>query len=244
MNKVTNQHSPYGLDLQESCHNCRVRDGGYFCDFSTGTLRSFEDVRYTTAYPEGAVLFVEGQPPRGIFMLCKGRVKLSITSSEGKTLILRIVTPGEILGLHGTLSGEPFQATAETLEPVQVNFVKREDFLRFLREHSEASIRAAEQLSTSYHAACEQIRSLGLSQSAPAKLARFLLDWSAQGQETKQGIKVKLTLTHEEIGQIIGSSRETVTRTLADFRNSSLAVLHGSTLVIQNRPALESYVSC
>ncbi len=237
------QHLPYGLELQESCQDCELRGSGFFCDFSKKTLQNFEAVKYTTAYPKGAVLFLEGQPARGIFMLCKGRVKLSMTSDQGKTMILRIVSAGEALGLQGALSGKPYQATAETLEPVQIDFVKREDFLRLLREHGEVSAHSTDQMSTSYHDACEQIRSLGLSESAPAKLARFLLDWSAQGEATKQGIRVKLTLTHEEIGQIIGSSRETVTRALAGFRSSSLAVLHGSTLLIQNKLALESYVS-
>lgn len=234
--------SPYGLELVESCRNCKLKADGFFCDLSPAALREFEAIKYTTAYPEGAVLFVEGQPPRGVFMLCKGRVKLSITSSEGKTIILRLAQPGELLGLNAAVSGNPYQATAEMLEPSQVNFVKREDFLRLLRLHGDASIHAAEQLSSNYHIACEQIRSLGLSHSAPQKLVRFLLDWSSKGQQTPQGIRVKLSLTHEEIGQIIGSSRETVTRTLGELKNSDLVSLHGSTLVIQNKPALESFV--
>ena len=168
---------------------------------------------------------------------------MSISSSEGKALILRIVGPGELLGLNAAVSGQAYEMTVETLEPCQVTFVKREDFLRFLGEHSEASLHAALQLSGNYHAACEQIRALGLSQSAPEKLARFLLDWSGKGQATTQGIRVKLALTHEEIAQTIGSSRETVTRTLGDFKSKQLAYLKGSTLVIQNKLALERFVS-
>ncbi len=235
--------SPYGLDLIESCPNCKLKSKEFFCSLSPVALKAFEAIKYTTAYPEGAVLFVEGQPPRGVFVLCKGRVKLSITSSEGKTIILRLAQPGEVLGLNAAVSGNPYQATAEMLEPCQVNFIKREDFLRFLRQHGDASIHAAEQLSAAYHTACDQIRALGLSQSAPQKLGRFLLDWSTKGQPTPQGIRVKLTLTHEEIGQIIGSSRETVTRTLGELRSNDLVSLHGSTLVIQNKPALESFVN-
>ncbi len=234
--------SPYGLELVEDCRNCTLRSEGFFCSLSTAALKAFDAIKYTSAYPEGAVLFVEGQPPRGIFMLCKGRVKLSMTSSEGKALILRIVAPGDVLGLNATISNKPYKATAEALEPCQINFVRREDFLRFMREHGEASIRSAQQLSNSYDAACEQIRSLGLSHSAPQKLAKLLLGWSGRGQETKQGIRVKVTLTHEEIGQVIGTSRETVTRTLGEFKSKQLATLQGSTLVIQNKAALEHFV--
>lgn len=235
--------TPFRLDLNESCNDCKLKCADFFCSLPPHCLRSLEAIKYTSTYPEGAVLFMEGQPPRGILVLCKGRAKLSMTSADGKTVILRIVRAGEILGLHAVVSGEPFQATAETLEPCQVNFIKREEFLRFLSGHAEASIRAARQLSSDYHIACEQVRSMGLSRSVPRKLAKFLLDWSNHGQEIKSGTRTKLTLTHEEIGQIIGSSRETVTRALGDFKSRQLAALSGSTLVIQNKPGLEQLVS-
>jgi CRP/FNR family transcriptional regulator, cyclic AMP receptor protein len=235
--------SPYGLELTERCQDCRLKSEGFFCNLSTKALQAFQAVKFTTAYPEGAILFVEGQPSRGVFMLCKGRIKMSMNSSDGKALILRIAGPGEVLGLNAAVSGRPYELTVETLEPCQVNFVKREDFLHFLGYHAEASIRAAQQLSGSYHTACEQIRALGLSHSAPEKLARFLLNWSGKGQQTGQGIRVSLALTHEEIAQTIGSSRETVTRTLGDFKSKQFATLKGSTLMIQNKAALERFVS-
>jgi len=233
---------PYGLELTESCRSCTIRADGFFCNLGAPALKAFEAIKYTTAYPEGAVLFGEGQDPRGVFVICKGRVKLSMTSSEGKTLILRIASPGEILGLNATVAARPYELTAETLYPCQVNFVKREDFLRFLREQGEACMHAAEQLSHNYHTACEQISTLGLAHSVPEKLARLLLEWSEEGEETKQGIRLKLALTHEEIAQIIGTSRETVTRALGDFKSKQLATLKGSTLLIQNKTALENYV--
>ena len=61
------------------------------------------------------MLFVEGQAPRGIFVLCKGRVKLSICASDGKTLILKIAEAGEVLGLSAAVSGAPYELTAETV---------------------------------------------------------------------------------------------------------------------------------
>jgi CRP/FNR family transcriptional regulator len=235
--------SPYGFELAESCQECRLKSEGFFCKLSEKGVRALDAVKFTTAYPEGAILFVEGQPSRGVFIVCKGRVKMSMNSIDGKALILRIAGPGEVLGLNSAVSGRPYELTVETLEPCQVNFIKREDFMRFLGEHAEASIRAAQQLSGSYHTACEQIRALGLSQSAGEKLARFLLNWSGKGQQTGHGIRVRLALTHEEIAQTIGASRETVTRTLGDFKSKQFAVLKGSTLVIQNKAALERFVS-
>ena len=234
--------SPYGLEIVESCLTCKMRAEKLFCNLPTGVLQALESIKYTTAYPKGAVLFVEGQSPRGIFLLCKGRVKLSIGSSDGKMLILKISEPGEVLGLSATISGKPYELTAETLDPCQVNFVKRDDFLRFLREHNEVCLRVAEQLSDKYNTACHEIRALGLSHSAAEKLAKLLLEWTEKNGGRTAG-QMKLTLTHEEIAQMIGTSRETVTRLFADFKKRQFIQLRGSTLVIRNKAALETLVS-
>lgn len=233
--------SPYGLDIIESCLGCKMRADHIFCDLPGVALQAFEQVKYATAYPKGAVLFVEGQAPRGIFVLCKGRVKLSICSTDGKTLILKIAEAGEVLGLSATLSGKPYELTAETIDPCQINFVKRDDFLRFLKEHSEACLRVAEQLSDKYNAACREIRSLGLSHSAAEKLAKLLLEWTNKnGEAAKAEPRLKLALTHEEIAQMIGTSRETVTRLFAELKKKSVVQSKGSTLVIKNKAALKA----
>jgi CRP/FNR family transcriptional regulator len=138
------------------------------------------------------------------------------------------------------MSGSPYEVTAETLHPCQVAFVRRDDFLRFVAKHPEAYQGVVKQLSTLYSGACEQLRTVGLSASAPEKLARLLLDWSPEAKETKQGTVVKLPLTHEEIAEFIGTTRETVTRTLGEFKSRQLVVLQGSTLLISNRSALET----
>jgi CRP/FNR family transcriptional regulator, cyclic AMP receptor protein len=236
--------SPYGLDIIESCLTCKVRSERIFCDLPASALQAFENIKYATAYPKGAVLFVEGQAPRGIFVLCKGRVKLSICATDGKTLIVKIAEPGEVLGLGATVSGKPYELAAETIDPCQVNFVKREDFLRFLREHAEACFKVAQQLSEKYNNACHEVRSLGLSHSAGEKLAKLLLEWSSKnGEGAKQEPRLKLALTHEEIAQMIGTSRETVTRLFADLRKRQIVHTKGSTLVICNKAALKQMAS-
>lgn len=236
--------SPYGLDIIEDCLSCKMRAEHIFCDLPAAALHSFEAIKYATAYPKGAVLFVEGQAPRGIFVLCKGRVKLSICSTDGKTLILKIAEPGEVLGLSATVSGKTYELTAETIDPCQVNFVKREDFLRFLKEHADACFRVAEQLSDKYNTACREIRSLGLSHSAAEKLAKLLLEWSSRsGESNKQEPRVRLSLTHEEIAQMIGTSRETVTRLFAELKKRQIVNARGATLVIRNKAALRALAS-
>ena len=234
--------SPYGLQITENCLICKLRQSGFFCDLPKSSLEDFDRVKYASAYPQGAVLFVEGQPPRGVYIVCSGRVKLSTTSRDGKTLILRIAQPGEILGLHATVAGKAYELTAETLQSSQLDFVRRDDFLKFLQSHADACLNAAQHLSQSCQAAYEMIRSLGLSHSVSEKLARLLLEWAGDGEATEDGIRIKVSLTHEEIAQLIGTSRETVTRVLGEFRDKQLAQLRGSTLWIQNKAGLERLI--
>jgi CRP/FNR family cyclic AMP-dependent transcriptional regulator len=218
-----------------------MRAARIFCDLSTAALQAFERIKYATAYPKGAVLFVEGQASRGIFVLCQGRVKLSLSARDGKTLILKIVEPGEVLGLSATVSGKPYELTAETIAPCQVNFVKREDFLRFLKENSDACFKVAEQLSDKYNNACHELRSLGLSHSAGEKLAKLLLKWGSRIGESAGGEPgVGPALTHEEIAQMIGASRETVTRLFAQLKKRKIVQWKGSTLLVRNKRALEA----
>jgi CRP/FNR family transcriptional regulator, cyclic AMP receptor protein len=232
--------TPYGLDIIENCLSCKMRVAHIFCDLPAAALKTFETIKYATAYPKGAVMFVEGQAPRGIFVLCKGRVKLSICASDGKTLILKIAEPGEVLGLSATVSGTPYELTAETVDPCQVNFVKRDDFQRLMREHSDVCLHVAEQLSDKYNAACRDLRAIGLPHSAAERLAKLLLDWSAQnGESAKAEPRLKLALTHDEMAQMIGTSRETVTRMFADLKKRLIVEKKGSTLRILDKAALK-----
>ncbi|HET7749551.1 MAG TPA: Crp/Fnr family transcriptional regulator [Terriglobales bacterium] len=233
-------HAPYNLEMSDNCLNCQLRGRGFFCQFAGEELRGLAAVSYSTVYPENSVLFVEGQMPRGVYILCRGRAKLSMVSSEGKTLILHISEPGDILGLSSCLLSQPYQATVETLSPCQLNFIRREDFLHYIRSHPEAMFRVAEFLSREYRAACTEIGSLGLAHSAAEKMARLLLDWKETHSNGNGTTVLKLTLTHEEMAQMIGSSRETVTRMLARFRAKNYIEVRGSTLVIRNRAALQS----
>jgi CRP/FNR family transcriptional regulator, cyclic AMP receptor protein len=231
--------TPYGLEITENCVICKLRHSGFFCDLPKQSVEDLDKIKYASAFPPGAVLFVEGQVPRGVYIICSGRVKLTTTSRDGKTLILRIAEAGEVLGLHGTVSEKPHELTAETLQPCQLDFVKRDDFLKFLQSHPDACLHAAQHLSQDCQSAYEMIRSLGLSHSVSEKLARLLLEWASGGEETKEGIRIKVALTHEEIAQLIGTSRETVTRVLGEFREKQFAHLRGSTLLIRNKAALE-----
>jgi len=214
-----------------------------FCDLSPAVANALELESLTTTYPTGAVLFAEGQMPRGVFIVRRGRVKLSICGSDGRTLILRIVEAGGPMGVAAVVAGYKYEATAETQEPCEISFLRQSDLLRLMRQYGELALWVTQHISRDYASTCREIRDLILSDSASEKLARLLVGWLDQNTKSRNPSQMKLALTHEEIGQMIGSSRETVSRLFAGFKKQRLIEQNGSTLVIPDRVALESLIT-
>jgi len=235
-------HAPYGLNILDNCMTCSVREEHLFCNLSIHAGQRLNEIKSTAVYPKGAMLFIEGQQPRGVFVLCAGKAKLSTSSREGKTIITKLSDSGDVLGLNSVISDRPYEVTAEMMEPGQANFIPRDSLLQFLKEHGKVALRVAEQLSRNYYTAYEEIRTLGLATSPSEKFAKLLLSWSPKSTSNDNGTQVKLTLTHEQIAEIIGTTRETVSRLFSEFKRKQLLQLKGSTLIIRNRPALEKIV--
>ena len=234
--------SAYRLPPRTACLNCRARRNGLFCAVSPPALQALLEIRRTSKFPAGAILFMEGEEARGVYIVCEGRVKLLTTNSEGKTLIFKIAKPGEVLGLNEAISGSAHEITAEILEAAQLAYISREDFMKFIKEHGDACLQVAQHLGRDCHLAYDVLRSIGLSNSVEEKLARFLLEWCADGSVANGALRTKLALTHEEIAQLIGCSRESVSRSFSDFKRKRLVVVNGSTLVVPDKAALAAMV--
>ena len=228
--------------ISKNCHNCAMRDDGFFCNFSAATLQDFERIRSTNRYEKGMRLFIEGQPSAGIFILCRGRVKLTTHSRNGRALILRIANPGNVLGLTAALSESVHEATAEVIEQCQANFVRKADFNRFLHDHADAGMNAIRHLCLEYRAAYSKIRSLALSSCVADKLAWLLLDWSKNGVSNNGSVHLTNSFSHEAIAEMIGTTRETVTRLLKNFRERDLISIEGSNLCIRDVYKLEATI--
>jgi len=210
-----------------------------FWTISRESREAFDKIRHTSMFPTSTVIFVEGQGAGGVFVVGEGRVKVSACSSEGKTMIMRIASCGEILGLHASLTGLPHATTVETMQPCTLDFVGRDNFLAFLRGHGDAAVRVTQILSQECMEAYELARTMGLSGSVAERFARFLLDTVDHGQRKNGKAQARLALTHEEMSQVVGTSRETITRLLSEFKKKDMVELRRSTLTICDRPALE-----
>ena len=225
--------------------NCRTtipnRAGKFLNQLTAAAVQDLESTQHVSDLPANRVIFSERDTPDALFIVVSGDVKLSINSSDGRRLSIRIVHAGEVLGLGSVLAATPYEVTAETLYPSRIAKVERQDFLNFLSRHPEAYKAVTEDLSRNVNLACERLRVVGLSTSAPEKLAKLLLDWDENDHHSENQTRFRFCLTHEQIGEFIGASRETVTRTMGAFKDRHLVAFQGSMLTIPSRTALASY---
>ena len=151
--------------MPSSCTRCDYRPDRLFCDMPPESLLAFDEIKSLATHPKATILFAEGRPVRGIFILCDGRAKLSICSDGGKRLTLRVAGPGEVLGLGAVLSNTPYEITAELLDNSQVVFVRKKDLVKFLHEHPEICMEVVRMLSQDLHGAYERVRTIGMIRS-------------------------------------------------------------------------------
>ena len=189
----------------------------------------------------GKLLFAEGEPARGVYILRTGRAVVSISSRAGRVVILRMVQAGDVLGLSSVLRNSLYETTVKTLEPCRTDFISRAELLELIEKSDAATSAVLKMLSREVTELTERTRSLVLPFTASARLAKLLLDLSSENGLGKARItEVDKMLTHEEIAQMICSSRETVTRLLAVFSRRNLIRITSDSILIQDREALDS----
>jgi CRP/FNR family cyclic AMP-dependent transcriptional regulator len=230
---------PYRFAMVDDCLSCPLKRDSDFCSLLTEALAGFNGSGYLSVFPSHVVLLPEGQVPRGVFVLCSGRAKVSAMARDGKQVILKIAGERQVMGLSAVVSGRPSPVTVTTIEHCQVKFIESSSFLELVEHNGSAALACAVALSRDVQTAFQGVHGLLLARSSTEKLARLLLSWVAHEVHNRD-LRVATDFTHEEMAQMIGSSRETVTRLLGDMRRRELIRLEGATLVIPNRIALQA----
>ena len=188
----------------------------------------------------GSVLFAEGESARGVYILRTGSAIVSISSSEGRVVILRTAQAGDVLGLNAVLRHSFYDATVKTLEPSRVNFVSRSDLMELVENSGAGAAVVIKLLSQELAQFTDRARSLLLPQTARARFAQLLLELSKEppGMDSRSGV-IDRVFTHEELAQMIGSSRETVTRLLTSLTRRQIICMTSDNFLIRNLAALE-----
>jgi CRP/FNR family transcriptional regulator len=192
-------------------------------------------------YRRGSVLFEEGEPARGVYILRTGRASVSVSSSEGRVVILHLAQAGDVLGLNAVLRNGAYETTVKTLAPCRISFITRAELMDLIENSDGAAMAVIKILSRELTELMERARSLLLPQTVQGRLAQLLLHWSKEpnGNNSRARVVDKV-FTHEEMAQMICSSRETVTRALAALTRREVIEVTSDSVLIHDRGALES----
>jgi CRP/FNR family transcriptional regulator len=190
-------------------------------------------------YDKDEVIFQEGELAFGLYIVCRGRVKLAKRSSKGKRQILKLVGPGELLGEKTMFDQETYTAYAKTLEPTKLYFIERGAFLDFLRRHPQVAINLIEKLARELKSF--QNRLLEISyEGSTERLARLLLKiGEVCGVPEGDRLYLGIDLSRAELAEMAGISTETAIRTLSRLRERGLVELVGHKIYIRDRAGLE-----
>jgi CRP-like cAMP-binding protein len=188
-------------------------------------------------------VYLPGDPSRQVYLLKSGRVKVSKITDDGKEITLALLKPGDIFGELEALDETPRDTMAEALEDIQLCVIQREDFMRMLEAKPDLSIRLTKLMGFRLRRIESRIEEL-VCRDVPARLAHLLLEISKEfGRQEADGIRLEIRLTHQEIANLIGSTRETVSATLGAFRRQGLLRLDERSILISSRERLTRLLS-
>jgi CRP/FNR family cyclic AMP-dependent transcriptional regulator len=227
-----------------NCLNCPQACKHPFCNLGEKSLSFLEANSIPMEYRRGNILFREGDECSAVFVICSGRVKISASSREGRTFILRIAGPGDVLGMGSALQADEYEMTAEAIEPTHVRAMRTRLFKEMVEGFADASLGAARSLARDYRAAFDEACLIALPGSPAGRLARLLLDWTVDAKRKGPNVPVTMVLTHEELASMTATTRETVTRTLGRFRKDKLISIRGVALTVLQPQALAQLSAC
>ncbi len=191
--------------------------------------------------PADTVIFHEGDPAAAFYMVKSGKVRIYKLSREGREQVLTILGEGQIFGDVPAFDGGPYPATAATIEESELLLVRSEDFQALLGRHPEIAIKIIKVLGQRLRQAMELVRDLSFKQ-VPHRLAGLLLKLAREnGRETGAGIEIDLGMSRQEVAEVVGTSRETVTRELKKMEKAGLLSIDRRKVLVADRERLEAW---
>ena len=186
-----------------------------------------------------AYLFRRGEPGNALFAVLEGRLKATGEGRDGKEMVLSVMDPGEVIGEIALMDQEPRSATVQAVEDVTLLTLHRRDLLPFLERNPKAAIKLAAVLAKRIRNLTELMEDtvfLGL----PSRLAKKLLSLADRyGKQTPEGLKIDLKLPQHELGELVGTSRESINKTLRQWTEENLVHFASGYLTIKDRDKLE-----
>ena len=209
-----------------------------FDGISPSDMQEMEKITRMEEVKKRQPLYLTGDPSRNVYLLKRGRVKIANTAPSGKEVTFDILEAGEVFGELDVLEDAPRSTSAEALDDALICVIPRKDFDQYLAMHPTVMFKLTKLIGLRLKKIQSRVEDL-VFRDVPARLAHLLSELSkTEGVAEKQGIRLKVKLTHQEMANLIGCSRETVSTTMGQFRDDGLIQMDGRTITIVNEKGL------
>jgi CRP-like cAMP-binding protein len=220
--------------IRPSCPSCLTKAISFFSDLDEFDLINLSNNKSCNFYKKGHMVFFEGRIPTGVYCLEQGLVKIYRVGMDGKEQIVRISTPGSLLGIRSMLSNERYTASAATLEDSVICFINKSFFFHLMKKYPKMSTEMVSYLCEMLKEAEDKIISIA-QKPVRERLAESLLILNQVfAPNGKSEIKHKISLPREDLANIVGTATETVIRYLHEFKDENLISINGRSITLRN----------
>jgi len=210
-----------------------------FADMDDSEARTLLDSMVPVELSRGDVLFREGEPGDRLYVIAQGKIKLGRRSSDGRENLLSVLGPGEMFGELSLFDPGPRTATASSVADSVCYELRHKALVEWVTQHPTVATHLLGALARRLRRTNETLADLVFS-DVPGRVAKALLDLSTRfGEKSEEGVRVAHDLTQEELAQLVGASRETVNKALADFAARGWVRREGRAVVLLDLDRLE-----
>ena len=228
-------------DLPKQCESCPSLKKGIFCDLENVELAEVSNQKVVNTYKKGQTLFVQGNPPFGMYCISQGNIKVTQTGPDGKECIVRIATSGDVLGHRSLFTEQYYNATATALDDAKVCFIDKKFILKLVQEKPSVASNLLGKLGRDLGAAEHRLSSF-YQKNVRERLAEFLLLLKeSHGVEEEEGTLLDIRLTREEMASIIGTASETLIRFMSELKQEGLIAQSGKKIYIKDEEGLLNF---
>ena len=223
--------------IQPECQHCQARFKSVFCDLNEADLNELNLSKGCNTFKKGQIIFNEGGFPHGIFCVNSGKIKITQSGDEGKEQIVRFAKDGDILGYRTILSGDKYSSSATAIDDSSICFIPKNTFFNLIGKNANLSMEIMKLLSHDLNMAEHKITDLA-QKPVRERMAEALLFLKETYGYESDNATINVILSREEIANMVGTTRETATRLLSEFKDDSIVALIGKKIKILNHQKL------
>jgi CRP/FNR family transcriptional regulator len=205
-------------------------------------LRKIDEITIDRHFRRGSIVFMDGDPGEAFFFIKSGKVKIFKTSPDGRELIFAILGEGDVFAEVTLFNDIDYPASAEILEEACLGMIKNKDLEALIGQHSELALPIIKVLSRKLFSSQQKVKELALGDTYMRTAQTIVKLAEVQGKKTDEGIEVKLDISRQELANMIGTARETVSRALSQFKKEGSVDISGKKIIVLNMSKLKSWI--